>query len=87
MTTITGFPRPIGCAFVPGGEAGEHQVQGKIGPGATLLAVQYVQPGTPPTATDLTDEFAIHATKGGVIENDETDTTGGWLHVLWVSQE
>lgn len=87
MPTITGFSLPVGCALIPGGVAGEHKVPGKLKPGDTLLAVQRVQAGSPPTATDLTEEFEIHATKGGVISNDTTNTTGSWLHVLWVSQE
>lgn len=87
MTTLTGFPTPIGSALIPGGAIGEHQVPGSLKPGDTLLAVQHVQAGSPPTATDLTAEFSISATKGGVVENITTDTTGGWLHVLWASEE
>lgn len=87
MATLNGFSVPVGCAFVPGGVAGEHQLPGNIAPGDTLLAVQHVADGTPPTATDITAECSISATKGGVIENTTTDTTGDYLHVLWAKAE
>ncbi|AEQ50759.1 hypothetical protein KKY_720 [Pelagibacterium halotolerans B2] len=55
-----------------------------------MLSVEHITPGTPPTRVDRTAEFSIHATKGGVIENDPeegTDTTGDFLHVLWSRHE
>ena len=30
MSTISGFKTPVGCALIPGGTAGEHQVQGNL---------------------------------------------------------
>lgn len=87
MPTITGFSVPVGCALIPGGPVGEHQVPGSIKPGDTLLSVEHITDGTPPTRVDRTSEFSIHATKGGVIENDTTDTSGAHLHVLWASNE
>lgn len=87
MPTISGFPKPIGCTMIPGGPIGEHIVQGNIRPGDTLLSVEHVTFGTPPTRVDRTAEFSIHATKGGVIVNTTTVTTGQWLHVLWAKAE
>lgn len=87
MPTISGFSSPVGCALIEGGPIGEHAVPGKIKPGDTLLSVEHITDGTPPTRVDRTDEFSIHATKGGVIENTTTDTTGQFLHVLWSSNE
>lgn len=87
MPTITGFSRPVGCVLIPGGAIGEHRVPGSLKPGDTLLSVEHITDGTPPTRVDRTAEFQIHATKAGVVENDTTDTTGGFLHVLWASEE
>lgn len=87
MTTISGFSVPTGCALIPGGEAGEHNVPGNLMPGDTLLSVEHIVDGSPPTRTDRTAEFSIHATKGGVVENTTTDTTGDFLHVLWAKAE
>lgn len=87
MPTISGFSRPVGCALVPGGPVGEHQVQGSLKPGDTLLSVEHITDANPPTRVDRTTEFSIHATKGGVVVNTTTNTTGGFLHVLWASSE
>lgn len=87
MPTISGWPAPIGCAMIPGGPVGEHNVPGSLAPGDTLLSVEHVTLGTPPTRVDRTAEFSISATKGGVVENDTTDTTGDFLHVLWSKTE
>lgn len=87
MGTISGFSKPIGCCIIPGGAVGEHAVQGNIKPGDTLLSVEHIVEGDPPTRTDRTAEFSISATKAGVIENDTTDTTGDFLHVLWATEE
>jgi hypothetical protein len=87
MPTITGFSKAVGCALIPGGAIGEHRVPGDIGPGDTLLSVEHITDGTPPTRVDRTAEFTIHATKGGTIQNTTTNTTGGFLHVLWSRTE
>ncbi|WP_339745591.1 hypothetical protein [uncultured Maricaulis sp.] len=87
MPTITGFSVPVGCALITGGAIGELQVPGNIQPGDALLAVQHVEDGTPPTATDITAECSISATKGGVIETTVTNTTGDHVHVLWAKSE
>ncbi|PHQ63539.1 MAG: hypothetical protein COC10_05575 [Sphingobium sp.] len=87
MPTITGFSHLVGCCLVPGKAAGEVAVQGNIRPGDTLLAVQHISPGTPPTCVDLTSEFSISATKAGVISNTTTNTTGGFLHALWLKAQ
>jgi hypothetical protein len=87
MPTISGFSVPVGSAFIPGGAIGEHQVPGNLKPADTLLSIEHITDGSPPTRVDRTAEFSIHATKGGVIENTTTDTTGGFLHVLWASAE
>ncbi|MBA5777469.1 hypothetical protein H2509_13505 [Stappia sp. F7233] len=87
MPTISGFSRPVGCALIPGGPVGEHEVPGALSPGDTLLSVEHITEGTPPTRVDRTAEFSITAGKAGVIENTTTDTTGDFLHVLWARSE
>lgn len=87
MPTISGFPNAVGCALIPGGPIGEHAVPGNIRPGDTLLSVEHITAGSPPTRVDRTAEFSIHATKGGVIVNTTTNTTGEHLHVLWAKAE
>lgn len=90
MPTISGFSRPVGCALIPGGEAGEHKVPGSLKPGDTLLSVEHITDDERPTREDITEEFDISETEAGVIINDDvegTDTTGGFLHVLWASHE
>lgn len=87
MPTIAGFSKPIGCSLIPGGPIGEHKVNGNLKPGDTLLSVEHITDGTPPTRVDRTAEFSIHATKAGVVENTTTVTTGGFLHVLWSKVE
>ena len=87
MPTISGLSVPVGCSLIPGGAIGEHQVNGNIVPGDTLLSVEHITDGSPPTRVDRTAEFSISATKSGVIENTTTDTTGGFLHVTWAKAE
>ena len=87
MPTISGLSVPVGCSLIPGGPIGEHQVQGNLAPGDTLLSVEHITDGDPPTRVDRTAEFSISATKAGVVENDTTVTTGGFLHVLWAKAE
>jgi hypothetical protein len=87
MPTITGLSVPVGCALIPGGPVGEHQVPGNLVPGDTLLSVEHITEGAPPTRADITAEFTISATDAGVIENTTTDTTGDFLHVLWAKAE
>lgn len=87
MPTITGFSRPVGCALIKGGPVGEFTVAGKLKPGDTLLSIEHITDGSPPTRVDRTAEFSIHATKGNTISNTTTNTTGGYLHVLWASAE
>jgi hypothetical protein len=87
MPTISGFPKAVGCAMIPGGPIGEFSVPGNIRPGDTLLSVEHITAGSPPTRVDRTAEFTIHATKGGVIVNTTTITTGQFLHVLWAKAE
>lgn len=85
MPTISGFSVPVGCALIKGGAVGEHVVPGALSPGDTLLSVEHITDGTPPTRVDRTAEFSISATKAGVIVNTTTDTTGGFLHVTWAA--
>lgn len=87
MPTMTGFSVPVGCALVPGGAIGEHEVPGNIAPGDTLLSVEHITDDSPPTRVDRTAEFTISAAKAGVIENTTTDTTGDFLHVTWAKAE
>jgi len=87
MPTISGFSTAVGCALIPGGPVGEHLVPGNIKDGDTLLSVEHITDGAPPTRVDRTAEFTITADKGGSITNDTTDTTGGFLHVLWAAKE
>lgn len=85
--TISGFTKVVGCCLIPGGPVGEHAVQGNLKDGDTLLSVEHITDGAPPTRVDRTAEFSITAGKGGVIENTTTDTTGDFLHVLWAKPE
>jgi len=87
MPTISGFNKAVGCALIAGGPIGEHQVPGNLEPGDTLLSVEHITQGSPPTRVDRTAEFTISATEAGVIENTTTVTTGGFLHVLWAKPE
>ena len=87
MGTISGFSGAVGCCLIPGGPVGEHVVQGNLVPGDTLLSVEHITDGAPPTRVDRTAEFAITAGKDNVIENDTTDTTGDFLNVLWAKAE
>lgn len=87
MGTQAGFSTPIGSELISGDVAGEHVLQGNLSPGDTLLAVDHVVDGTPPTRADLTGEFSITAGKQATIENTTTDTTGGFLNVLWAKAE
>lgn len=87
MPTISGYPAAVGCALVPGGAVGEVAVPGSLKPSDTLLSVEHIVAGTPPTRTDITAECSNSATKGGVIETSSTDTTGDFLHVLWSKTE
>jgi len=87
MGTISGFSRTVGCCLIPGGAVGEHVVQGNLAPGDTLLSVEHITDGDPPTRVDRTAEFAITAGEHNTIENITTDTTGDFLHVLWAKAE
>ena len=87
MPTISGFSKPVGCAMIPGGPVGEHKVNGAIKAGDTLLSVEHITDGSPPTRVDRTAEFSVTAGKGGSITNTTTNTTGGFLHVLWARSE
>ena len=87
MPTISGFARRVGSALIPGGVVGQQKVPGNLKPTDTLLSVLHVSEGSPPTAVNRTAEFSIHATKGGVITNTTTNTSGGWLLVAWASTE
>lgn len=87
MPTDSGFSVPVGCDMIKGGPIGEHKVKGKLHPGCTLLSVEHITDGTPPTRVDRTAEFSITAGKHGTIQNTTTNTTGGYLHVLWALPE
>ncbi|WPZ06584.1 hypothetical protein [Pelagerythrobacter marinus] len=87
MGTISGFSKAVGCALIPGGAIGEHTVPGNIADGDTLLSVEHITDAEPPTRVDRTDEFTIVAGKANTIENTTTDTTGGFLHVLWAKAQ
>ena len=83
MPTISGFSTTVGCAMIPGGPVGQHRVSGDLGAGDTLLSVEHITDGAPPTRVDRTAEFSIPADTHGVIQNTTTNTTGGFLHVVW----
>ena len=83
MPTLSGFSKPIGCCLIPGGVVGEHKLSGNLKPGCTLLSVEHITDGAPPTRVDRTAEFSITAGKNATIQNTTTNTTGGYLHVLW----
>ena len=87
MGTISGFSRAVGCALIPGGAVGEFVVPGGLKPGDTLLSVEHVIDGAPPTRVNRTAEFAIVAGKHATIVNTTTVTTGGFLHVLWAKAQ
>lgn len=83
MPTISGFSKLICSALIPGGVVGDFKVPGNIKDGDTLLAVLHITDGTPPTMVNRVGEFSITANKGGSITNTTTNTTGGFLYVIW----
>lgn len=87
MPTLSGFSKAIGTSVIPGNVVGEHKVPGNIKPGDTLIAVEQVQEGTPPTRTDRTAEFSITAGKGGTITNTTTNLSGSTLVVIWAKAD
>ncbi len=87
MPTQSGFSKAIGCEIIPGGPVGEHRLQGNLRPGDTLLSVEHITDGAPPTRVDRTAEFSIVAGKHATLINTTTNTTGGFLHVLWAKAE
>lgn len=87
MPTLSGFSKQIGSAVIPGTVIGEHKLPGNIKPGDTLLAVEQIQEGSPPTRTDRTAEFSITAGKGGSITNTTTNLTGSTLVVIWAKTD
>lgn len=87
MPTDSGFSKPVGCCLIAGGPVGEHRVRGRLHPGCTLLSVEHITDGSPPTRVDRTAEFSIVAGKANTIQNTTTVTTGGFLHVLWALPE
>ncbi len=87
MPMISGFSKPIGCSMIPGGPVGEHVVHGDLAPGDTLLSVEHITDGSPPTRVDRTAEFSIVAGKANTIANTTTNTTGDFLHVAWAKAE
>lgn len=87
MPTISGLSKPMGCDLIPGGPVGEHVVSGNLTPGDTLISVEHITDGTPPTRVDRTAEFSIHPTEANKVVNTTTDTTGTHLHVLWAKAE
>lgn len=83
MPTLSGFSKPLTCTVIPGGPVGEHKVPGNLKPGCTLLSVEDITDGSPPTRVDRTAEFSITAGKSGTIQNTTTNTTGRFLHISW----
>jgi len=82
---VSGLPRPIGFAAIPGGAAGDHAVPGGLKDGDDLIYVRHIS-GDLVTNADLTAEFSIAAGKANVINNAAgTDTTGDVLLVAWMS--
>lgn len=82
MPTVSGFPRLVGHAVIPGGVAGAHEVPGDIHAGDTLVSVlQVTAAGVP---TDRTGEFSIPADTAGRISNTTTNTSGDFLFVTWI---
>lgn len=87
MTTISGFPRPISTAVIPGAAAGNHAVPGGINAGDDLISVRHLSADLV-TNADLTAEFTIPAGTAGIIDNAlGTATTGGFLLVSWAVEE
>lgn len=82
-----GFSKQIGCCLIRGGAVGEHKVRGNLKPGDTLLSVEHITDAPTPTRVDRTAEFSIVAGKHATIVNTTTNTTGGYLHVLWAKAE
>jgi hypothetical protein len=87
MPIINGFSVPLEDALIPGGVVGAHAVPGNIEDGDTLIAVLHITDGPPALAADLTAEFSITAGKGGSVTNTTTDTSGGFLLVVWAKAE
>lgn len=85
--TLSGFPRTIATAIVPGGAAGNHQVPGDLQAGDDLISVRHVS-GDLVTNADLTAEFTIPAGSNATINNAAgTVTTGDFLVVTWAKAE
>lgn len=87
MPTITGFSKRLGSALVPGAPVGEIKVPGDIKAGDTLLDVLHITDGTPPTRVNRTAECSITAGKAGSITTTVTNTTGGFLLVIWAKTD
>jgi hypothetical protein len=87
MPTLSGFPKAIGCAIIPGGPVGTHKVPGSIRSGCTLLSVEDITDGAPPTSVERKAEFSIPAGTANTIQNTTTNSTGRWLHVLWANPD
>lgn len=85
--TLSGFPRPIATAIVPGGAAGNHKVVGDLRAGDSLISVRHVSADLV-TNADLTAQFTIPAASNATINNAAgTDTTGNFLIVTWAKAE
>ena len=83
MPTISGFSKPIRSTVIPGGPVGQHKVPGNLRAGHTLLSVEELTDGAPPTRVDRTAEFSITSNQNGLIQNTTTNTTGKFLLVTW----
>lgn len=87
MTTISGFPRAIQSAVIPGGPAGDHSVPGALNAGDDLISVRHISSDLV-TNADLTAEFSIVAGTSNTINNDAgTTTADDFLIVTWAEAQ
>lgn len=87
MPTISGFTKRLGKALVPGGPIGAIKVPGDIKAGDTLLDVLHITDGAPPVRVNRTAECSITAGAAGSITTTLTNTTGGYLLVVWAKAD
>lgn len=87
MPTDTGFDKAIGSATIRGGPIGELQVPGHFDDSCTLLSVQDITQGTPPTSIERKSTHVIVAGKANTLQNTAVNTTGRWLHIVWALPE
>lgn len=85
MPTLSGMNKPIGCTIVPGGAAASElsPVSG-INTADTLIEVRHISADLVTNASVLTEASIPDA---DTVSLTTTDTTGGFVIVLWQENE